>query len=52
VDAGEVAVVGGPEVKMFSDSLEMSCLVRCQACSKIITWDGFDRHVEKGHKGR
>jgi len=41
---------GGVDVKMFSDSLEMSCLVRCRACNKIITWDSFSRHAEKAHK--
>lgn len=41
---------GGPEVKLFSDSLEMSCLVRCLACQKIITWEGFNRHLEKVHR--
>ena len=47
-----VSVPGGPEVKLFSDSLDMSCLVRCKACKKIVTWDGFNRHVEKAHKSR
>jgi hypothetical protein len=40
----------GVDVKLFSDSLEMSCLVRCRACNKIITWDSFSRHAEKSHK--
>jgi hypothetical protein len=45
-----VEVPGGLDVKLFSDSLEMSCLVRCRICSKIITWDSFARHAEKAHK--